>query len=314
MAALFLLPGHGDCSFVRRLSAQHKGIISHERDLLHTYPFPLYLAELLSFIPRPITLLGDERRISAGKSPSERGIAMKTGHFVYGPCNSRRLGRSLGVDLIPHKTCSLDCVYCECGPTTCLTLARREYRPTAEVIQALDDILGYEPPLDYITFAGSGEPTLHRDIGLIIRHLKNRYSQQKVAVITNSTLLQDSQVVQDLLAADLIVPSLDAVTPEIFAQINRPAPGLTPDGIIQGIRDLRRQFTGQLWLEIFFVPGLNDTDSEVENFRRVLADIACDKVQLNKLDRPGAVDWMQPADPQRLKQIAACLPGAEIVW
>lgn len=235
------------------------------------------------------------------------------GNFIYGPCRSRRLGISLGVDLIPHKTCSLDCLYCECGQTTLLTQERREYLPTTKIMSALSRILQYEPALDYITFAGSGEPTLHQEIGQIIRFLKENYPGYPVAVITNATLLQDPQVIDDIRQADLIIPSLDAVSQTVFEKINRPVAGLTSAGIIQGIKALRQSFSGRLWLEIFIIPGLNDTDDELDLFRQVLSTIAFDKVQLNKLDRPGAVDWIKTASPQRLQQIAAYLGQGEII-
>ena len=147
--------------------------------------------------------------------------------YLFGPVNSRRLGISLGVDLVPHKTCSLNCVYCECGDTTTLTSAIAEYVPTGDVIAELDGYLSGSPRLDVVTFSGSGEPTLHAGIGKILRHLKERYPQYKVAVLTNGTLLHDPGVRKSIAMADIVVPSLDAVGPEAFARICRPAAGIT---------------------------------------------------------------------------------------
>jgi len=185
------------------------------------------------------------------------------GRFLFGPVNSRRLGRSLGVDLLPFKTCSLDCIYCECGWTTDKTLSRAELVPTSAVLAELDDYLGSEPELDCVTFPGSGEPTLHSGIGMIIAHLKKHYPQYKVAVLTNSTLLGDLAVQAQLAQADIVVPSLDGATEAAFQEICRPAVGLTVQTVIDGIAAFRRRFSGLL-----------------------LTFIAPDAIQLNNLDRP----------------------------
>ncbi|ATW25200.1 radical SAM protein [Candidatus Formimonas warabiya] len=233
--------------------------------------------------------------------------------YYYGPIRSRRLGRSLGVDVIPFKTCSLDCIYCECGPTNCSTLERKEYFPTAEIIRSLDSCLKSKPALDFITFAGSGEPTLHSGLGKIISFLKESYPQYQVAVITNATLLQDDQVIRDLQKADLIIPSLDAVSREAFEKINRPMTGLSPETIISGIQNLKENFSGDIWLEIFLVPGINDTQEELALFKEVLEKLGIRKVQLNTLDRPGVVDWIQPISKEEMERIASSLGNVEIV-
>ncbi len=233
--------------------------------------------------------------------------------YIYGPVLSRRLGKSLGIDLIPHKTCSLDCVYCECGKTTNLTLSREEYMSTEKIIKEIQNFLKNKPDLDYITFAGSGEPTLHSGIGEIISFINKNYPQYKVAVITNSTLLNDPEVINSILAADLIIPSLDAVSQEAFEKINRPHRNLTLEKIIAGIKKLTKKYDREIWLEIFIVPGVNDNEKELKLFKNFLNEVNIKKVQLNSLDRPGIVDWLKPANKSDLKRIANYLGDVEIV-
>jgi wyosine [tRNA(Phe)-imidazoG37] synthetase (radical SAM superfamily) len=229
--------------------------------------------------------------------------------YLFGPVPSRRLGISLGIDLVPHKTCSFNCIYCECGQTTDLTCERREYVPTDRVIAELDDFLATAPDLDYVTFAGSGEPTLHSGIGEIISFIKDRYPRYRVAVLTNSALFTDPDVRAALMRADLVVPSLDAVSEEVFVKINRPSPGITAGQVLEGLLDFAREYTGEVWLEIFIVPGVNDTDKELRLLKDAVIAIEPDRVQVNTLDRPGAEDWVRPASPEAIERIAATLGG-----
>lgn len=215
--------------------------------------------------------------------------------YLFGPVNSRRLGVSLGVDLMPYKTCSLNCVYCECGGTTALTSVIAEYVPTDDVIAELDGYLAGSPRLDVITFSGSGEPTLHSGIGRIISHIRERYPQYKIAVLTNGTLFSDPAVRSSVAPADIVVPSLDAVSREAFARIGRPARGITPEGLVDGLVEFRKEFRGRLFLEIFIVPGVNDTPEELARLRDAALRIRPDSVQINSLDRPGAEEWVKPA-------------------
>ncbi|MDR0307817.1 MAG: radical SAM protein [Chitinispirillales bacterium] len=223
---------------------------------------------------------------------------------LFGPVRSRRLGVSLGVDMVPFKTCSLDCIYCECGATTVLTTQRKEYIPTNSIIAELDDYLSTNPALDYITFGGSGEPALHSGLGGIIKHLKNNYPNRKLAILTNSTLLSDPKLRADILPCDLIVPSLDAVSDDIFHEINKPEKSLTCAGIIEGLIALSKEFNGEIWLEIFIAPGINDTDKETALFKEALTDINPAKVQLNSLDRPGTCSKLAAAPASKLEEIA----------
>jgi wyosine [tRNA(Phe)-imidazoG37] synthetase (radical SAM superfamily) len=231
---------------------------------------------------------------------------------LFGPVPSRRLGISLGVDLVPHKTCTYTCIYCECGRTTTHTCERQEYVPTDRVIAELDDFLAKRPELDYITFAGSGEPTLHSGIGEIIAFIKDRYPHYRVAVLTGGALLADPEVRAALMQADLVVPSLDAVSEEAFMRINRPCPGLTAEGVFAGIVTFAGEFTGEIWLEVFIVPGINDTEEELRLLKDAVATINPGRVQVNTLDRPGTDIRVRRAAPRSLERIAAAL-GGEVI-
>ncbi|MFA7023818.1 MAG: radical SAM protein, partial [Methanocorpusculum sp.] len=226
-----------------------------------------------------------------------------TENHIFGPVMSRRLGRSLGIDLLPFKTCSYDCVYCECGATNSLTTKRAEFFPTEEVISQLDTVLRERPTLDYITFAGSGEPTLSLSIGRIIRHLKTAYPEYKVAVLTNGSLLGNKEVAADLSQADLVIPTLTSTSQETFEKIHRPYPGLLTKTIISDILEFRKEFHGEIWLEIFLIPDLNTSLEELTSLRDVIDKIQPARIQLNTLDRPAAEDWVTAPDPDELENI-----------
>ncbi|ADN35736.1 Radical SAM domain protein [Methanolacinia petrolearia DSM 11571] len=223
---------------------------------------------------------------------------------LFGPVPSRRLGISLGIDLIPHKTCSYNCIYCECGKTTNLTSERREYVPTAEVIEELDSYLSESPRLDYITYSGSGEPTLHSGIEKITRFIKDNYPGYRVALLTNGSLFFDKGVRDEMKDIDVIIPSLDAATDIGFMKIDRPCSSLKVEEIISGLVELKKEFSGEFWLEIFVVPGLNDTEEELAALSKAVHRIAPDRVQLNTLDRPGVVDWIRAATQEELEKFA----------
>lgn len=233
-------------------------------------------------------------------------------HHIFGPVPSRRLGISLGVDLVTHKICSLDCVYCECGKTTNLTLQRRAYVSFEAVKAELDHYWEHNDDPDYITLSGSGEPTLNLELGRVIAYIKDQKPGVKVAVLTNSTLLKDPDVRQELSLADLVVPSLDGVSTAAFVRINRPVKGVSVEDIIQGIQAFAREFTGKIWLEIFILPGINDTPQELKALKAVILSIDPEMVQLNTLDRPGTVSHIQPATPAQLDRVKEIL-GLDII-
>jgi wyosine [tRNA(Phe)-imidazoG37] synthetase (radical SAM superfamily) len=222
---------------------------------------------------------------------------------LFGPVPSRRLGMSLGIDLIPMKTCTLNCVYCECGRTTNLTVDRLEYVPFDLVCEELTHFLSTHAQPDYLTFSGSGEPLLNSRIGDVLTFAKKEFPQIPVAVLTNGTLLSDFKVRQAILTADVILPSLDAATPGIFRRINRPHPDLQIDAIIKGLVDFRLEYPGEIWLEVFVIPGENDSASELLALKHAILKIAPDRIQLNTLDRPGTEFGIRPASRLELQNI-----------
>lgn len=222
---------------------------------------------------------------------------------LFGPVPSRRLGMSLGVDLVPHKVCSLNCIYCECGRTTKLTLKRSEYVPLAEVLDELEDYFRNNPDPDYITFSGAGEPTLNSTIGKVLAYLKQHRPDVPVALLTNGSLLSDPKVRRELLQTDLVLPSLDAALEDTFRKIDRPPRKMEIDAYIQGLIDFRNEFDGEIRLEVFIIPGINDDRKNLDALRTALEEIRPDRIQLNTLDRPGTVDNIRPASHEELQQI-----------
>ncbi|MFO7828052.1 MAG: radical SAM protein, partial [Bacteroidales bacterium] len=173
---------------------------------------------------------------------------------LFGPVPSRRLGMSLGVDLVPHKVCTLNCVYCECGATTNLTTNRKEYVSYNEIINELKDYFGKNEKPDYITFSGAGEPTLNIHIGKVIDFLKQNYPDIPIAVLTNGSLLSDQKVRSELLKASLVLPSLDAANNKTFKKIDRPSKDLDINDYINGLIQFSNEFKGKIWLEIMILP------------------------------------------------------------
>lgn len=236
-------------------------------------------------------------------------------HHIFGPVPSRRLGISLGIDLVSHKTCSMDCIYCECGKTTDLTLDQKEYVPFKDVIKEIDHYLEHHSDPDYITFSGSGEPTLNPFLGDVIDHIRSRRPHIKVAVLTNSTLIRNPSVWQALLKADLVLPSLDAVSKKAFSRINRPHKGLDIKEIARGIEAFAKEFKGKIWLEVMVLPEINDGLSDLTELKEAILRINPDRLQLNTLDRPGTLTHIKPASKADLERVAAILdfPNTEII-
>jgi len=222
---------------------------------------------------------------------------------LFGPVPSRRLGMSLGIDLIPKKVCSLNCVYCEVGKTTKLTLDRMEYVKYGRVIAELKQFMSNDPKIDYITFSGSGEPTLNSRIGDVINFIRKEYPDVKIAVLTNGTLLFDQKLRTELLQANVILPSLDAASQSAFEKINRPDSNLKIETYIQGLIDLRKEYKGNIWLEIFLLKGYNDSKDELDLLKNAILKINPDRIQLNTLDRPGTVAGLIPLLKNELQEI-----------
>jgi wyosine [tRNA(Phe)-imidazoG37] synthetase (radical SAM superfamily) len=227
--------------------------------------------------------------------------------YTYGPVPSRRLGRSLGVDLVPHKICTYDCIYCQIGRTTRQTLERKEYAPARAILRDVEQALqegGGE--VDYVACSGSGEPCLNSAIEEVIQGIK-KMTAAPVAVITNSSLFHLKEVRQALSKADVIMPSLDAVTPAVFQTVNRPHPSLDVTEIIDGLAAFRNEYQGQLWLEILLCRGVNDGLEEIEGMREAIRIIRPDKVQLNTVVRPAVEAYAAALAPEQMEQVRSAL-------
>jgi len=233
--------------------------------------------------------------------------------YIYGPVPSWRLGRSLGVDIIPFKICSFNCIYCETGRTTNLTLERKEYVSKTSVIEELKAFLPRRKNIDYITFSGSGEPTLNSRIGEMINEVK-KLTDIPVAVVTNSSLLNREEVRRELQGADVVLPSLDVVSQSLFESLNRPHPSLKIEEIINGLIEFRKEFENKIWLEVLLVKGINDAPEEIRKLAEVIERIGPDKVQLNTVVRPPAEEEVFALNQKELRSIQRQLPGkVEIV-
>jgi len=230
---------------------------------------------------------------------------------VFGPVPSRRLGRSLGVDLVPFKTCTYDCIYCQLGRTSHKTVTRKEWVPTDDVLDELKQKLATRP--NYITFSGSGEPTLHAKLGEIIRRIR-AMTKTPVAVLTNGSLLWQPAVRAELALADLVMPSLDAGDERLFQAVNRPHSEITFERLMTGLTQLRREFSGQYWLEILLLGGSTAVLSHVRQIARLVKRIRPDRVQLNTAVRPPAEEFAFPASLARLREFARLFrPEAEVI-
>jgi len=221
---------------------------------------------------------------------------------VFGPVPSRRLGRSLGVDLVPFKTCTFDCVYCQLGRTTCKTTQRREWVPLKEVLRDVAANLDTEP--DFITLSGSGEPALFSPLNELICGIKDLTSVP-VAVLTNGALLWIPEVRAALAAADLVVPSLDAGDEHLFRRVNRPHSDITFERMVEGLIDFREAYGGQYWLEVFLLGGITAIPTEVEKIAKIAEQIRPDRVQVNTVTRPPAEDFALPVEKPEMEALAA---------
>ncbi|NIA15138.1 MAG: radical SAM protein [Nitrospiraceae bacterium] len=233
--------------------------------------------------------------------------------YVFGPALSRRLGRSLGVDLLPFKTCTYDCTYCQLGPTTHCTAERREYVPLEDVLTEVRLRLASGVAADCISLVGSGEPTLYAPIGELIDGIKSM-TDIPLVVITNGSLLWDPDVRDGLARADLVIPSLDAGDEGQFRLVNRPAPSLRFDTVIDGLVAFRDEFLGEIWLEVFLLGGLTAEDPAMDRLAAHIGRIRPDKVQLNTVARPAPGSGVTPVPRDVLEACAARLgPNAEVI-
>jgi wyosine [tRNA(Phe)-imidazoG37] synthetase (radical SAM superfamily) len=232
---------------------------------------------------------------------------------IYGPVPSRRIGLSLGVDIIKSKYCTYDCVYCQLKKTDYLTIERRSFYPMEKILDEIKAKLSEdEPKPDFITFSGSGEPTLSSDIGALIRGIKS-FTDISVAVLTNGSLLWMPEVREDIMAADLVVPSMDAIINPDFQNVNRPHADLEIGKIRRGLLDFGREFKGKIWLEILLVKNVNDSRANIDELLAFTKELALDRIQLNTVVRPPTEKDAEAVPFERLAEIAESFgPYAEV--
>jgi len=224
------------------------------------------------------------------------------GAYVFGPVPSRRLGASLGIDIIPRKYCSFDCIYCQLGKTTHKIIERKSFFDPHEIVKEALKKIRIHQNIDFITFSGSGEPTLNADIGFIINELK-QHTNLSIAVITNSSLLFKEDVQNELNNADVVLPSLDAVSQDIFYYINRPHSYLSIDMIIEGLKTFRKRFRYKIWLEIMLIKNINHEKGELQKLKDIIKIIGADKVQLNTITRPPSEEIYSSMEQSELEKI-----------
>jgi len=227
---------------------------------------------------------------------------MKNKKYLFGPILSRRLGVSLGIDIVPFKTCTFDCIYCECGKTTLKTSRIKKYANLKKILKELNEFLKTNPSPDYITITGSGEPTLNSQIGKLIKYIK-KYTNIPVAVLTNGSLFYKKSVRKKLSHADLVIPSLDAGSEETFFKINRPTKKLNFQRIVNGLITFTKEFKGKVWLEVFILKGINDNKNEILKMIKIIKQISPDKIQLNSIDRPPAENFAKAMNYKELEKI-----------
>jgi wyosine [tRNA(Phe)-imidazoG37] synthetase (radical SAM superfamily) len=251
-------------------------------------------------------------RLSVAMRKSEM-IKEKKKTYTFGPVPSRRLGRSLGIDFVPFKTCSYDCIYCQLGRTTAKTVERKEYFPVGAVVDEVKEKLKKGSPPDYITLSGSGEPTLHSRIRDIISGIKE-ISDIPVAVLTNGSLFWIDEVRDAVSGADLIIPSLDAGSEGAFFRVNRPQSGIRFKEMVEGLRLLRENFMGPVWLEVFITGGITDREEEILKIKDLTDYIAPDRIQLNTAVRIPAEDYAGLVDIEKMEEISAFFgPKCEVI-
>ena len=233
--------------------------------------------------------------------------------YVFGPILSRRLGKSLGVDVFPGKICNYDCIYCELGRSTKRCPAAGDCLPVETVVEAVKERLREIAQPDHVTLYGPGEPTLHNQIGEIIAGIR-KISKGPVVLLTNGSLFWMGEVRRAVMAADLIIPSLDAGGEDTFHAVNRPAGDVTFEKMAEGLVALRRDYRGPIWLEVFLVDGLTTGENEIRRIRQYVDLIQPDRIQLNTVDRPAAEPHVRAVPLPRMTEIAGLLgPACEVI-
>jgi wyosine [tRNA(Phe)-imidazoG37] synthetase (radical SAM superfamily) len=218
--------------------------------------------------------------------------------YAYGPVPSRRLGRSLGVSPIPHKTCSYNCIYCQLGQTGKLQVKRESFYPKEDILSDIEKVMN-PANVDYITFVGDGEPTLCKDLGWLIKSCKNKW-QIPVAVITNGSLFFMEDVRQDLKSSDVVLPTLDAGSEDVYRTLNRPHGSIGFEEMLQGQVDFRKEYPGKIWLEVMLVKGVNDSDESLMEIKDAIEQVKPDRIYISVPIRPPAKPGVRPPEPDRI--------------
>ena len=226
--------------------------------------------------------------------------------YIFGPVSSKRLGQSLGVDLLPPKSCSWNCVYCQLGNTKTFVTKREEFFPREEILEEIKEALAANTSLDWITFVGSGETMLYKGIGWLIGEVK-KLTTTPVAVITNGSLLYLPEVREELLQADAVLPSLNAGSETLHLQIDRPAAGLTFRQHVDGLVAFRKEYKGRLWIEVMLLGGINDSDEALHDLAAVLKEINPDMVHLVLPTRPAPEQKVHIPSEEPIEQAIAIL-------
>lgn len=238
---------------------------------------------------------------------------MRTHKYLFGPVASRRFGRSLGVDLLPLKTCTLDCVFCQLGRASSSNPNREEYVPTQDVLAELGYWLHYGGQADFITLSGSGEPTLHTRFGEVLEFIKAQTLIRSL-LLTNGTLLHMPEVRQAACVANVVKVSLSAWDQVSFERVNRPPAGITFDKLLQGERDFRAAFSGELWMEVFVIAGINSAPRDMDKIARLAGEIGPDRIQLNTVARPPAEEFALAVPREEMQSLSRLFdPPAEVV-
>ncbi|MBN2534705.1 MAG: radical SAM protein [Spirochaetales bacterium] len=228
--------------------------------------------------------------------------------YIFGPVPSRRLGFSLGIDVVPFKTCSYDCIYCQLGRTTNKTITRKEFVPVFKIINELKQKLEDDIKIDYITLSGSGEPTLCLELRELINQIK-KMTNIPIAILTNGSLLWDSNVRKELKNADLVIPSLDAGKEDIFRYVNRPCKELSFEKVANGIIKFSNMYRGKIWLEVFLLNGVTSIQSEVLSINEIIKKINPAKIQLNTVKRPPAESFAFSVPGNQMVELSKYFDG-----
>lgn len=231
--------------------------------------------------------------------------------YVFGPVPSRRLGLSVGVSPIPLKYCNYSCIYCQLGRTHNMLNQEKEFFPHEEIIKEVANYLQDDPNYDVITIVGEGEPTLYSPLGELISEIK-RLTTKPIAVITNGSRLNESDIRRKLALADLVLPSLDAYDEDSFRKINRAFGKINFSSVYEGLRKFSQDYKGQLWLEIMLIPGVNDDEDSLYKFQHLLKDIDYDRLFINTPVRPPAEEWVKESSEEVMQKAMEILGGIAI--